>query len=623
MGCTFWKKLLTLTNSGSQVKDLAFSPDGTHIISAGNDGIRVWDLAMGNVLSIPAPHISSLNGMAMTQDGTRLATASDDYKAKIWDISPLLNPGKINNKPLLTLDHPGIVFSTSFNRDGSKLATGIQDGTTRLWNAITGKEIRILRGHSDSVLSVAFDPSGKRLATGSLDSTAKVWDIASGKELFTLRGHTGAVTSIAYSPDGSRIATASRDGTAKLWDATTGEEQLNFSGNGSELNDIAFSPDGTRLAVGGNNGVRIYLLHINDLIALAQTRVTRSLTSEECQKYLHSTVAACAPTISIPTTTPFPPTTDHRICQVTNTGGLYDHSFNQLVFKGTQDAITKFQWDAKVLQSASLPDFEKNIKEFLRGDCDLIVGLPPMSDAIRLAAEANPNQKFQIMEFAYDPPVNNVWTEMSATNQAAFLAGYVAASVTQTGKVGVFGGVDIPSVTDFMDGFALGATFYNEKNTSAVEVLGWDVEKHEGLFVGGFCCAAEGRQLTQQLLNEGADIILPVAGTNVGPGAANAVQTHGNAYIIGVDNDWTVTNPEYANVVLTSIIKNYDVSVIRAVKAIEENTFSGGTHVGTLETGEVGIAPFHQFDSLISAKVKTELEQITKDIIAGKIKTKP
>jgi basic membrane protein A len=302
---------------------------------------------------------------------------------------------------------------------------------------------------------------------------------------------------------------------------------------------------------------------------------------------------------------------------------LYDHSFNQLVFKGTQDAITRFQWEAKVLQSASLPDFEKNIKTFLRSDCDLIVGLPPMSDAIRLAAQANPNQKFQLMEFAYEPPVNNVWTELSATDQAAFLAGYVAASVTKTGKVGVFGGVDIPSVTDFMDGFALGVTYYNEKNSTDVEVLGWDVKKHEGLFVGEFCCAAEGRQLTQQLLSEGADIILPVAGVNVGPGAAKAVQTHGNAYIIGVDNDWTVTNPEYANIVLTSIIKNYDVSVMRAVKAIEENTFSGGTHVGTLETGEVGIAPFHQFDSLISAKVKADLGQIKADIISGKIKTKP
>jgi WD40 repeat protein/transcriptional regulator with XRE-family HTH domain len=617
------KKLLTLPGSESRVNDLIFSPDGTHLISAGSDGnVRILDLAMGKVSRILSAPTSSVNGIAITQDGKRIATASDDYKAKLWDISSALT-GKINDKPLLALDHPSSVFSIAFDKDGTTLATGIQDGTARLWNAITGKEIQILRGHKDAVLSVAFDPGGKRIATASLDSTAKVWEIASGKDLFSLRGHTGAVKSIAYSPDGSRIATASQDGTAKLWDAATGEELLNFSEDGSELNDIAFSPDGTRLAIGGNNGVRIYLLHIKDLIALAQTRVTRRLTLEECQKYLHSDSRACAPTISIPTTTPFPPTAKNRVCQVTNTADLYDHSFNQLVFKGTQEAITTFQWDAKVLQSASLPDFEKNIKEFLRGDCDLIVGLPPMSDAIRLAAEANPNQNFQLMEFAYDAPVNNIWTEVSATDQAAFLAGYLAAAVTKTSKVGVFGGVDIPSVTDFMDGFALGVDYYNEMNATTVEVRGWDVEKHEGLFVGSFCCAAEGRQLTEQLLDEGADIILPIAGTNVGPGAANAVQTHGNAYIIGVDTDWALTDPEHAGIVITSITKNYDVSVLRAVKTVEEHTFTGGIHVGTLETGEVGLAPFYQFDSLISSKVKADLEQIKKDIIDGKIKTRP
>jgi basic membrane protein A and related proteins len=116
---------------------------------------------------------------------------------------------------------------------------------------------------------------------------------------------------------------------------------------------------------------------VDDLVALANTRVTRSLTSEECRKYLHGNAAACAPTTSIATTTAMPPTEQGRICQVTNTGGLHDHSFNETIFKGLQDSTVQWGWDAKVLQSASTPDFEKNIKEFLRGDCDLIIGLPP------------------------------------------------------------------------------------------------------------------------------------------------------------------------------------------------------------------------------------------------------
>jgi basic membrane protein A len=211
-----------------------------------------------------------------------------------------------------------------------------------------------------------------------------------------------------------------------------------------------------------------------------------------------------------------------------------------------------------------------------------------------------------------------------ATNQAAFLAGYTAASVTKTRKVGVFGGIGIPSVTDFMDGFALGITYYNKTNGTDVELLGWNPENPDvGLFVGDFCCAAEGREITQQLLVQGADVILPVAGTDVGVGALYAVKTHKNSYIIGVDTDWAVTYPEYAEIILTSVMKQYDVSVIEAVKAIEEKRFVGGLHVGTLETSEVGLAPFYKLDDLISADVKADLEQIRKDIIAGVIKTRP
>jgi basic membrane protein A len=98
---------------------------------------------------------------------------------------------------------------------------------------------------------------------------------------------------------------------------------------------------------------------------------------------------------------------------------------------------------------------------------------------------------------------------------------------------------------------------------------------------------------------------------------------HGNAYIIGVDTDWAVTESEYTNIILTSVLKNSDVSVVQTVKAIVEGTFSGGEHVGRSETGEVSLAPVHEFDPLIPDKVKADLEQIQQDIIAGKIKTKP
>jgi basic membrane protein A len=183
--------------------------------------------------------------------------------------------------------------------------------------------------------------------------------------------------------------------------------------------------------------------------------------------------------------------------------------------------------------------------------------------------------------------------------------------------------VDIPQVTVFLDGFALGVDYYNKKNGTSVELRGWNIETRNGLFAGDFCCAARGREATNQLLDQGADVIFPVAGTDVGAGALYAVKTHGEAYLIGVDNDWAATHPEYASIILTSVMKHSGVSVVEAVKALEGGTFTGGLHIGTLDTGEVGLAPFYQFNGLVSAKIKADLEQIENDIIAGGIRTLP
>ena len=150
----------------------------------------------------------------------------------------------------------------------------------------TGKELFNLN-HAGTVYGVAFRPDGKRLATSSDAEIVKVWDVASGRELLSFTGHASAIVSIAFSPDGTQLATASRDGTAKLWDASSGQELLTLYGRGVGICCVAFSPNGTLLFTGGDHGVRIYTLQIEDLIALAQSRLTRSLTTEECQKYLH------------------------------------------------------------------------------------------------------------------------------------------------------------------------------------------------------------------------------------------------------------------------------------------------------------------------------------------------
>lgn len=166
-------------------------------------------------------------------------------------------------------------------------ATANADKTAILWDALTGKKLFSLIGHTDVIGQVAFSPDGTCLATTSRDDTVRLWDARSGKQLLTLFSPAGNVIGIAFSPDGKTIATAGGDKTAKLWDALTGKELLTLH-TPDGLTSVAFSPDGSQLAVASRDGTaRIYLLKIEDLMALAKWRVTRSLTTEECQQYLH------------------------------------------------------------------------------------------------------------------------------------------------------------------------------------------------------------------------------------------------------------------------------------------------------------------------------------------------
>ena len=243
-----------------------------------------------------------------------------------------------------------------------------------------------------------------------------------------------------------------------------------------------------------------------------------------------------------------------------------------------------------------------------------------LGDATKTAAEANPDQKFSIVDFAYDPPIPNVLGQVYATDEAAFLAGYLAAGMTQTGTVGTFGGINIPPVTIFMDGFANGVAHYNATHGTAVNVLGWNVESREGLFTNNFESLDDGRAYAQNLYDEGADIVLPVAGP-VGLGSAALADELGTdaLKIIGVDADLYLTDPEKGHVYLTSIMKNMDSTVFDVIRRAQEGTFEGGLIVGTLASGGVGLAPYHAFEDAVPADLKAEIEALREGIIAGSV----
>jgi basic membrane protein A len=330
------------------------------------------------------------------------------------------------------------------------------------------------------------------------------------------------------------------------------------------------------------------------------------------------TTAAETPTTAA--TSAGTPAANVKVCQVTDTGGIDDKSFNATAWKGVQDAIDKLGIQGKYLESKQETDYEKNINAFLDEKCSEIITVGfLLADATKAAAQANPNVDFAIVDNAYPQTISNIEALVFNTDDAGILAGYLAAGMTKTGKVGTFGGLQIPTVTIFMDGFSNGVAYYNQKHNTSVQVLGWDVSKQTGLFAGNFDSLDDGRRLAQTLMSEGADIIMPVAGP-VGLGAAAAIKEAANGtLVIGVDTDWFVSAPDYADIELTSVMKKMDVAVYNSIESVINGTYKGGNVIGSLENGGVDIAPFHNLDSKVPTALKTELDQVRADIIAGKL----
>lgn len=334
------KELMTFNGQGGEVWAVSYNPDGTRLATASMDGaLKIWDASSAQLLKSLVPEGSPhpLSGLTYSPDGKYIASGSLDGVVRVWN----LETGK------LTFDQTPFtnwVRDLAFSPDGKRLAAGSLDGNAMVWDLSTGKVLTTFRGHirpegnvqSNAVWSLAFSPDGKRVATGGADSTILVWDSASGHQLLTLPGedkpifmtgvafspdgkliaaaqfngliviwdatsgklvrkitaHAAAVARLEFSTDGTRLASSSFDKLAKVWDVQTGQELASLYGNTKNFQGVAFSPDGKRVATGGGDGtVRIFVLSLDELKSLAKGLLTRTLTTAECQQYLH--VAQC------------------------------------------------------------------------------------------------------------------------------------------------------------------------------------------------------------------------------------------------------------------------------------------------------------------------------------------
>jgi len=315
-----------------------------------------------------------------------------------------------------------------------------------------------------------------------------------------------------------------------------------------------------------------------------------------------------------------------KVGLVTDTGGVNDKSFNQSAWAGVQKAGAEFGWDVNYIESKQPTDYEKNIDQFATEKYDVIISVGfLMGDATAAKAKQYPNIKFAIIDNAYFPTegsaacgaevkdcyddggLKNVTSLMFQEDQVGFLAGVLAAGMSKSGTVCSVSGMEIPPVVRFVTGYQTGAKWMNA-NAQTLNV-----------YIPSFVDPAKGKETGVSMIGQGCDVVFGVGG-NTGNGGLLAAKEAG-LMAIGVDVDQYNTYPEVKDSLLSSAAKNVDVAVYEYLKAVKGGTAKAGMNTANITNGGVGLASFHDWDGKIPADVKTKIDEATKGLKDGSIKT--
>ncbi|MGA2256192.1 MAG: protein kinase [Thermoguttaceae bacterium] len=232
---------------------LAWSPDGKRLAFGDRFTVTVWDLATGKAVFTLGRFHAQVRSVAWSPDGKRLAAGDEQEAVKVWDPA--------SGKETLDLTNRA-AEPVAWSPDGKRLATAkpkpnrgrdrVGNGHFLIVDAVTGREILSFSPQGTELRSLAWSPHGSRLASGERRNWARVWDIATGREVLKL-WHSGSVESLAWNPDGKRLAAASAQ-RISIWDVTTGREALRLQGHRDEIHSVSWSPDGDQLASAGDDG---------------------------------------------------------------------------------------------------------------------------------------------------------------------------------------------------------------------------------------------------------------------------------------------------------------------------------------------------------------------------------
>jgi basic membrane protein A len=331
-----------------------------------------------------------------------------------------------------------------------------------------------------------------------------------------------------------------------------------------------------------------------------------------------------APAPTAPETTSPAVETDFLACAVSDEGSWQDKSFNEAVYDGLLQAQSELGVQILALESTSDVDFDPNMQAAVEANCDITFAVGfKLADVANRFAEAHPDMNFALVDDLSNFP--NLKQLQYSVQESSYLAGYLSAAYSTTKVIGTYGGMNFPSVTGFMDGFYYGAQAWAADSGQPVTVLGWDPANPEGGdFVGNFSDTSIAKQISLTQIEQGADVILPVAG-GLFTATAEAIDESGkDVVMLGVDKDIALTQPDYAKYILTSIEKGLTASVMTVItEMVETGSFSGEGYVGTLANGGTLISPLYGFESKVDAGVLQRLAELEAGIISGSITVIP